>query len=86
MAMDDLRQLIYYTRGPHARTFMRTEAIGEAGATAALPTQRMRAAFSPATSSPAVLQRPLSEGGAKVVKVEGTAAISGDEVRQGEAD
>jgi hypothetical protein len=46
----------------------------------------MRPVLSPAAVEPAVLQRGMPEGGAEMVAMEGTAEISGDEVRQSKTD
>jgi len=51
------------------------EAPSATAAVAVLSAERMRTALSSASSTPAVLQRALSKGGAEVVEVEGTAEV-----------
>jgi hypothetical protein len=46
----------------------------------------MRPALSSAAVESTLLQRGVPEGSAEMVAMEGAAKISGDEVRQGEAD
>jgi hypothetical protein len=71
---------------PSRKSSGAAKAINSPAACTVLPAQRVRSTFSSAESEPALLQRGMPEGGAKVVTMEGSAEIPGNEVRQRETD
>src|SRR6266852_36994 len=80
---------VYYHHSQIARPFLGLLAI-ERGSKifrkGTMSAEGVRTAFSSPASAPAVLQRALSKSGEKMVAVEGTATIPGDDRRQGETE
>lgn len=79
IALDYSCQLIYYGRGPYARTFLPAKTITQTAAEPPLSAEGVRGALPSAAGAPALLQRRVPGSGEGMVALEGAGKISGDQ-------